>query len=415
MTQTASPRAPRQAGIGFIFATALVDVIAMGVMIPVLPNLVRSMVGGDTAVAADYTMIFAVTWGVMQFVCSPILGMLSDRFGRRPVLLISIFGLGIDYIFMALAPNLGWLFVGRVINGITSASFSTANAYIADITAPENRAKAFGMMGAAFGLGFILGPAIGGFLGQYNLRWPFYLSAALALANWLYGYFVLPESLPKERRTTSLNWSKANPVGSLNLLTSHPGLVGLAAIWFLFQMSHNVFPSIFVLYVGHRFGWGPSQAAVMLVITGVLSVIVQAFVVGRVVKLVGERTALMIGLIALVSGFVTYGLAASPGVFYFGQVLQAFGGLIGPSLQSLMSSRVGPSEQGRLQGVNSAMMGICAIIGPAVYLSLLAFAIRHEASLGLPGLPILMAAGFSLVALGLSIRLARAQPVAAVQ
>jgi DHA1 family tetracycline resistance protein-like MFS transporter len=174
LTQTASLRAPRQAGIGFIFATALIDVIAMGVMIPVLPNLVKSMVGGDTAAAADYTMIFAVTWGVMQFICAPILGMLSDRFGRRPVLLISIFGLGVDYIFMALAPNLGWLFIGRLINGISAASFSTANAYIADITAPENRAKAFGMMGAAFGLGFILGPAIGGFLGQYDLRWPFF-------------------------------------------------------------------------------------------------------------------------------------------------------------------------------------------------------------------------------------------------
>lgn len=413
MTQTASLRAPRQAGIGFIFATALIDVIAMGVMIPVLPNLVKSMVGGDTAAAADYTMIFAVTWGVMQFICAPILGMLSDRFGRRPVLLISIFGLGVDYIFMALAPSLGWLFVGRLINGITAASFSTANAYIADITAPENRAKAFGMMGAAFGLGFILGPAIGGFLGQYDLRWPFYLSAALALINWLYGYFVLPESLPKERRTTTLNWGKANPVGSLNLLTSHPGLVGLAVIWFLFQMAHNVFPSIFVLYVGHRFNWGPSQAATMLVVMGVVSVFVQAVLVGRAVKLLGERMALMIGLASTVLAFALYSLAPNPWIFYLGQVVGAFGGFIGPSLQSLMSARVGPSEQGRLQGVNSAMMGICAIIGPAIYLSLLAFAIRHEAKFGLPGLPIMVAGAFTLAALGLAIWAARHQRVPA--
>ena len=409
MTKPVSPRAPRQAGIGFIFATALIDVIAMGVMIPVLPNLVRSMVGGDTAVAADYTMIFAVTWGVMQFVCSPILGMLSDRFGRRPVLLISIFGLGLDYIFMALAPTLGWLFVGRVINGITSASFSTANAYIADITTPENRAKAFGMMGAAFGLGFILGPAIGGFLGQYDLRWPFYLSAALALANWLYGYFVLPESLPKDRRTKTLQWRKANPVGSLDLLMSKPGLIGLAGIWFLYQMAHNVFPSIFVLFVGHRFGWGPAEAATMLVVMGVVSVLVQVFLVGRAVRVLGERGALVIGLICMVAAFAIYSLAPNPWVFYLGQAVGALGGLTGPSLQSLMAARVEPSEQGRLQGVNAAMMGICAIIGPAIYLSLLAFAIRQEAWLGLPGLPIMVAGGFCLMALVLAWRLIRAQ------
>ena len=197
----------RQAAVRFIFATAVLDIVAMGVMIPVLPNLIRDMVGGDTAVAADYTMIFTVTWGLMQFFCSPILGMLSDRFGRRPVLLISIFGLGIDYLVMALAPNLIWLYVGRVINGVTSASFSTANAYVADVTEPQDRAKAFGMMGAAFGIGFIVGPAIGGWLGGYNLRWPFYLSAALALVNWLYGLFVLPESLPPEKRAKGAPWS----------------------------------------------------------------------------------------------------------------------------------------------------------------------------------------------------------------
>ena len=405
MTKPVSPRAPRQAGIGFIFATALIDVIAMGVMIPVLPNLVRSMVGGDTAVAADYTMIFAVTWGVMQFVCSPILGMMSDRFGRRPVLLISIFGLGIDYVFMALAPTLGWLFVGRVINGITSASFSTANAYIADITTPENRSKAFGMMGAAFGLGFILGPAIGGFLGQYDLRWPFYLSAALALANWLYGYFILPESLPKERRSKTLNWRKANPVASLDLLTSKPGLFGLASIWFLYQMAHNVFPSIFVLFVGHRFGWGPAEAATMLVVMGVVSVVVQVFLVGRAVRVLGERGALVIGLTCMVAAFFIYSLAPNPWVFYLGQVVGALGGLSGPALQSLMAARVEPSEQGRLQGVNAAMMGICAIIGPAIYLSLLAFAIRQEAWLHLPGLPIMVAGGFCLLGLALAWRL----------
>jgi DHA1 family tetracycline resistance protein-like MFS transporter len=396
----------RQAAVRFIFATAVLDIISLGVMIPVLPNLVRQMVGGDTAVAADYTMIFTVTWGVMQFVCSPVLGMLSDRFGRRPVLLISIFGLGLDYLLMALAPNLAWLFVGRLINGITASSFSTANAYIADVTEPEERSKAFGMMGAAFGIGFIVGPAIGGWLGGYDLRWPFYLSAVLALANWLYGWFVLPESLPVERRTKTLNWAKANPVGSLELLRAKPGLTGLASVNFLYQMAHAVFPSIFVLFVGHRYGWGPRESAVMLVATGVLSIVVQGFFVGRAVKLFGERASLLIGLCSQALAFIVYAMAPTPTVFYMGLLVGGLGGLTGPSIQGLMSRRVEPSEQGRLQGANSALMGISSIVGPALYLSLLAFAIRHEASLKLPGLPLLMAALLCLLALGAAVRFA---------
>ncbi len=401
----------RQAAVRFIFATAVLDIVAMGVMIPVLPNLIRDMAGGDTAVAADYTMIFAVTWGLMQFVCSPILGMLSDRYGRRPVLLISIFGLGIDYLVMALAPNLIWLYVGRVINGITSASFSTANAYVADVTEPQDRAKAFGMMGAAFGIGFIVGPAIGGWLGGYDLRWPFYLSAALALVNWLYGLFVLPESLPPENRAKGLNWAKANPVGSLDLLRSKPGLVGMMSVSFLFQMAHVVFPSIFVLFVGHRFGWGPREAAIMLVSTGALSVVVQLLLVGRAVKALGERRALMVGMASQIATFVIYGLAPTPTVFYIGLVIGGLGGLIGPSLQGLMSGRVEPSEQGRLQGAGSALMGISSIIGPALYLSIFAFALRHETTLGLPGLPLLVAAGFGVAALAAAVRYARHEPV----
>ncbi len=401
----------RQAAVRFIFATAVLDIVAMGVMIPVLPNLIRDMVGGDTAVAADYTMIFAVTWGLMQFVCSPILGMLSDRYGRRPVLLISIFGLGIDYLFMALAPNLIWLFIGRVINGITSASFSTANAYVADITEPQDRAKAFGMMGAAFGIGFIVGPAIGGWLGGYDLRWPFYLSAALALVNWLYGLFVLPESLPPEKRAKGLNWAKANPVGSLDLLRSKPGLVGMMSVSFLFQMAHVVFPSIFVLFVGHRYGWGPREAATMLVATGALSVVVQLLLVGRAVKALGERRAIIVGMAAQIVTFVIYGLAPTPTIFYIGLVIGGLGGLIGPSLQGLMSGRVEASEQGRLQGASSALMGISSIIGPALYLSVFAFALRHETAMGLPGLPLLVAAGFGLAALVAAVRYARHEPV----
>ncbi|HEY2400321.1 MAG TPA: TCR/Tet family MFS transporter [Steroidobacteraceae bacterium] len=406
----AVPQGPRKAAVLFIFATALMDVISLGIMIPVLPNLVKQFAGGDTALAAQYTIVFAMTWGLMQFFFGPIVGMLSDRFGRRPVLLLSIFGLGVDYIFMALAPTLGWLFVGRVINGITSASFSTANAYVADVTPPQERAKAFGLLGAAFGVGFIVGPAIGGVLGDINLRLPFWVSAGLAAINWLYGFFVLPESLPPERRAPALNWRKANPVGSLSFLRERTNLFGLVSINVLFLMAHNVFPSIFVLFVGYRFNWGPQAASMMLVATGLSQILVQTLVVGRVVKAAGERGALLIGLVSATLAFLTYGLAATPFWFFCGVPAGALGALVMPGLQSLMSRRVAANEQGRLQGLNSAFMGLTAIFGPLLYLSLLAFAVRHDVQLHQPGIPILVAAVFCLSAFGLAVKVAR--PVA---
>lgn len=403
----------RKAAVGFIFVTALIDILALGLMIPVLPNLVKQFAGGDTAIAAQYTLVFAVTWGVMQFIFGPIQGMLSDRFGRRPVLLISIFGLGIDYLFMAMAPTLSWLLVGRIINGITAASFSTANAYIADVTKPEDRAKAYGLMGAAFGIGFALGPALGGYLGSINLRLPFFVSAVLALANWLYGFFILPESLAVEHRSKTLNWKKANPVGALSLLASKPHLLGLSVIYALFQLAHGVFPAIFVLFVGWRFGWGPAEAGQMLLMTGVVTIIIQAGVVGRVVKLVGERGALLIGLTSALAAFLVYAFAPTGPLFLVGILAGALTGLIGPGLQGLMTRRVGPSEQGRLQGANSAIMGICAIIGPVVYLSALSFTVRSNDTLHLPGLPILIAAGLTFLGLLLAFKEATPVPDAA--
>jgi MFS transporter, DHA1 family, tetracycline resistance protein len=401
---------PRQAAVLFIFATALMDVISLGIMIPVLPNLVKQFAGGDTALAAQYTLAFAVTWGLMQFFCSPVVGMLSDRFGRRPVLLLSIFGLGVDYLFMALAPTLRWLFVGRVINGVTSASFSTANAYVADITVPQDRAKAFGMLGAAFGIGFLVGPAIGGALGNINLRLPFWAAAALAACNWLYGFFVLPESLPPSRRAPELNWRRANPIGALVLLRERRNLLGLVSINVLYMFAHNVFPSIFVLYVGYRFNWGPLAAASMLVATGVTQIIVQTLVVGRVVEALGERGALLTGLVSAILAFITYALAPTPPWFFAGIPLGALGALIMPSLQSLMSRRVPANEQGRLQGLNSAFLGLTAIFGPMLYLSMLAFAVRHDAQLHQPGIPIMVASAFCAAALALAVLVAK--PVA---
>jgi MFS transporter, DHA1 family, tetracycline resistance protein len=401
---------PRKAAVIFIFATALMDVISLGIMIPVLPNLVKQFAGGDTALAAQYTLAFAVTWGLMQFIFSPIVGMLSDRFGRRPVLLVSIFGLGVDYLFMALAPTLSWLFIGRVINGITAASFSTANAYVADVTAPEERAKAFGMMGAAFGVGFLVGPAIGGALGDINIRLPFWAAAALATCNWLYGYFVLPESLPPSKRTPELNWRRANPIAALGFLKERNSLLGLVTINVLYMFAHNVFPSIFVLYVGYRFNWGPFAAALMLVATGISNILVQTLVVGRVVKAIGERGALLIGLGSAILAFATYALASTPAWFYVGIPVGALGALIMPGLQSLMSRRVAANEQGRLQGVNSAFLGLTAILGPLLYLSMLAFAVRHDAQLHQPGLPVMLATCFCIAAMIIALRVAKPVP-----
>jgi DHA1 family tetracycline resistance protein-like MFS transporter len=404
------PRGRRQAAVVFVFITALMDVISLGIMIPVLPNLIKQFAGGDTAVAAQYTLTFATTWGLMQFLFSPVVGMLSDRFGRRPVLLISIFGLGVDYLFMALAPTLSWLFVGRVINGITAASFSTANAYVADITAPQERAKAFGMLGAAFGIGFLVGPAIGGALGDINLRLPFWAAAALAICNWLYGFFVLPESLPPEHRTPALNWRRANPVGALVFLRERANLLGLITINVLYLFAHNVFPSIFVLYVGFRFNWGPGMAATMLVATGISNILVQTLVVGRVVKAIGERGALLTGLVSAMLSFATFAFAPSPPWFYAAVPVGALSALVMPGLQSFMSRRVAANEQGRLQGVNSAFMGLTAIFGPLIYLSTLAFAVRHNTQLHQPGLPIMIATGFCLAAFVIALRVAK--PVA---
>jgi DHA1 family tetracycline resistance protein-like MFS transporter len=400
----------RQAALGFIFVTAVLDVLSLGVMIPVLPNLVKAFAGGDTARAADWVVLFATTWGVAQFVCGPILGLMSDRFGRRPVILGSIFGLGVDFLFMAFAPTLRWLYVGRVINGVTAASFSTANAYIADITAPQDRAKSFGLMGAAFGVGFTFGPALGGWLAAIDLRLPFLVCAGLALCNWLYGFFVLPESLPPERRVKRFDWSKANPLGSLRLLSSHTDLLGLAGVYFLVQMAHNVLPSIFVLYMGYRYQWSPAVIGLTLMASGISSILVQALLVGRTVKWLGERGALLLGLVAGVGGFAVYALAPTGWLYLCGLPLFALTGLIMPGLQGLMTQHVSPHEQGQLQGANSAMMGVSAILGPPIYGLTFAWAIRHEASLHAPGAPILIAASLMLAAALLSAWIAR--PVA---
>src|SRR3989441_5960731 len=297
----------RRAALGFIFVTVLLDMLAFGIIAPVLPRLISDFLHGDMARASKYMGLFVTTWALMQFFFSPILGMLSDRYGRRPVVLLSNFGLGLDYIVMALSPTLGWLFLGRVLSGITSSSIATANAYISDVTPPEKRARAFGIFGAAFGVGFVLGPAMGGWLGAKNPRLPFWIAGAFSLLNALYGLLVLPESLPPERRQPRLRWKDANPIGALALLRSHPELLGLATVNFLGYVAHEVYATVFVLYATYRYGWGERTIGGSLALVGVSSMLVSAAIVGPVVARLGERGTLFAGLLLGALGFALFG------------------------------------------------------------------------------------------------------------
>src|ERR1051325_515555 len=339
----------RRAALVFIFITIVLDMLAVGMIVPVLPKLVENFLGGDTAKAARVYGIFATVWALMQFVFAPLLGTMSDRFGRRPIVLLSNFGLGLDYILMALAPTLSWLFVGRVISGITAASVPTAGAYIADVTPEEKRAKAFGMLGAAFGIGFIVGPAVGGLLGSITPRLPFWVAAALSLLNAMYGLFVLPESLSQEKRAR-FSWARANPLGSLKLLRSHHELFGLAVATFLSALAHDSLPSTFVYYADYRYHWTPRTIGFVLATVGICFGVVQGAFVGRIVGYFGERRALMVGLLFGTIGFAIYGFAAYGWIFWLGIPVMSIWGISGPAAQGMMCRRVNPTEQGQLQG-----------------------------------------------------------------
>jgi DHA1 family tetracycline resistance protein-like MFS transporter len=406
ITSIQTPRV-RTAAIAFIFVTVVLDVVSMGIIIPVLPRLVEDFMAGDTARAATMFGVFGTVWALMQFICSPVIGMLSDRFGRRPVILLSNFGLGLDYIVMALAPTLGWLFVGRIISGITGASWSTAGAYIADVSPPEKRASGFGLLGAAFGLGFVIGPALGGLLGAMNPRLPFWVAAGLTLVNALYGFFVLPESLPPEKRTLKFDWARANPVGALKLLRSHHELFGLAAVNVIYFLAHNVLPSVFVLYAGYRYGWDARTVGLTLAAVGVCTMIVQAGLVKHAVAKLGERRTMLTGLACGTVSFAIWGLAPSGILGCLAIPFGALMGLYGPSAQGLMTRRVSPSEQGQLQGANSSIMGITGMVGPGVFTLTFAFFIGPRTSWHLPGASFLLAAVMTSSALALAWRVTR--------
>ena len=380
-----------RAAFAFIFVTVMLDMLALGIIVPVLPKLIIRFELGDMAMAATQTGVFAFVWAAMQFVFSPVTGALSDRFGRRPVVLLSNFGLGCDYILMALAPTLSWLFVGRVISGITAASFPTANAYIADVTPPEQRAAKFGLLGAAFGLGFVVGPALGGLLGGMGLRYPFFAAALLSLANALYGFFILPESLPKERRA-AFSLAKANPLGALRLLRSNSALYGLATAMFLYYNAHEALPSMFVIYTDYRYHWNAQMTGFALAAVGVGSTIVSALLISWAIRTFGEVRTLFTGMACGVAGFTVFAAAPNTTIMLLGMPLLSLWGLSSPPMQSLMSRRVGPSEQGQLQGALMSLFGVAGMIAPLVFTQVFAVAISAGRSTRLPGAPYWLAA-----------------------
>lgn len=357
---------PRKAAIMFILITVFIDVLAFGLIIPVLPHLIADFYGGDQGKAAEVNSWLSSGFWLVQFLAMPVLGALSDHFGRRPVLLLSNLGVGIDFIVMALATSMPLLYLGRLISGLVAANFSTASAYIADVTPPEKRSQSFGLMGAAFGVGFIVGPALGGLLGELDPRLPFWVAAGLSLANFCYGYFILPEShLPENRR--KFEWSKANPLAALRWLSGKPQLFALAVVAFLGSFAHVVYPTTFVLFADYRYGWGIQTVGLVLGAVGICAAIVQGGLIGVLVRRIGDRRMLMLGLSCGVLGFLGYGWAPTGWLFVAFIPVMAFWGIAGAGVQSLMTSQLDATEQGRLQGAVNCLNSLANIAGPQVF------------------------------------------------
>lgn len=401
---------PSRAAFAFIFVTVALDMLALGIMVPVLPKLVVAFEGGDVSHAARIVGLFGFVWAAMQFLASPVVGALSDRFGRRPVVLLSNFGLGLDYLVMALAPTVGWLFFGRVISGITSSSYSTATAYIADVTPPDERAAKFGLLGAAFGLGFIIGPAVGGVLGDINLRLPFYVAGALSLVNAGYGFFVLPESLPREKRVR-VPWRMANPLGSLAFMRAHPELLAIGATYFLYYVAHEIYPTLFVLYGDYRYGWSTKQLGLTLALFGVGSMIASAFLIGPIVKRIGERKALLLGLSLSTVSATVITFAYTGTLFLICIPIASLGGLTTPSLMAIASRQASESEQGRLQGALGSLQGIAMMSAPLVLSQIFAVAIARGGK-AYAGTPFAFVAVVLLLAVLLAARATRGRMTA---
>ena len=365
----------RGAAMSFIFVTVALDMLALGIIIPVWPTLVKHFTGLNDSSASLAIGVMSVLFAATQFFAAPVLGVLSDRFGRRPVILFSNIGTALDYLIMALAPALAWLYVGRALSGVMSASIPTASAYVADVTPPEKRAGAYGLISGAFGLGFVVGPALGGWLGGFDPRLPFWVAAALGAANFLYGLVVLPESLPAEKRRARFEWTRANPLGSLRLLRSHRELFGIATVVFIGYIAHEVYPTVYVLYGQHRYGWTTATLGVGLAIVGISSVVVSVLLSQRAVDAFGARNALIAGLFFGAVGFWLFG-SPSTTMFWIGIPINALWGIAGSAEQVFMTSRVRPDEQGELQGALGAMRSVAMIGAPLIFAGIFAYFIR---------------------------------------
>lgn len=380
----------KSAAIGFIFITLLIDITGWGIIIPVVPKLIEELIHADISEAAKYGGWLSFAYAFIQFVFSPLVGNLSDKFGRRPIILLSLFGFSIDYIFLALSPNIWWLFVGRIIAGITGASVTTASAYIADISTDEDRAKNFGLIGAAFGLGFIIGPVLGGVLGHYGSRVPFYAAAVLCMVNFLYGYFILPESLDKVNRRP-FDWKRANPIGSLKLLMKHPEISGLVISLILIYIAGHAVQSNWSFYTMFRFSWDERMVGISLGVVGLLVGLVQGLLIRWINPLIGDIKSIYYGLLLYAIGMLLFAFATQGWMMFVFLIPYCLGGICGPALQSIITKNIPSNEQGELQGALTSLMSATSIIGPPLMTNLFYYFTHKSAPFQFPGAPFFLA------------------------
>ncbi len=382
----------------FIFITMLIDIIGLGIIIPVIPKLISELIQGDISEAAKYGGWLLFAYAITQFVFSPLIGNLSDKFGRRPIILISLFGFSLDYLLLAFAPTITWLFIGRIISGITGASITTAAAYIADVSTPENRAKNFGLIGAAFGMGFIIGPVIGGFLGQYGARVPFYAAAVLCMINFLYGFFILPESLSKENRR-DFNWKRANPVGAILNLKKHPTLIGLIVATFILYVASHAVQSNWSYFTIYQFNWDEKMVGISLGVVGLLVGLVQGGLIRYTSPRLGNKKSIFIGMALYCLGMFLFATASQSWMMFVFLVPYCLGGISGPALQSVVSAQVPATEQGEIQGTMTSIMSASSIIGPPMMSSVFYYFTHKSAPFQFAGAPFVLGGFLILISL----------------
>lgn len=403
-------RNKKDAALGFIFITLLIDSVGLGIIIPIMPDLIKGMIHDDLSKASVYGGWLTFAYAFMQFICAPVMGGLSDKYGRRVVLLCSLFGFGIDYLFLALAPSIGWLFVGRIIAGMMGASFTTASAYIADISSPEKKAQNFGLIGAAFGLGFIIGPGIGGQLSHFGLRFPFYAAAALALFNWLYGFFILPESLPRENRR-EFEWKRANPFGSLRQLFKYKTLNGLIiALIFVYIAAHAI-QSTWTFYSMEKFNWTPQAVGYSLTFVGVILACVQGGLIRVIIPRLGQERSVYTGLLMTTLGLILIAFATQGWMMYAFIIPYALGGITGPSIQAIISEQIPKNEQGELQGALTSLMSATSIFGPVMMTYIFRYFTSNTAPVVFPGAPFAVGAVLTSLSALIAYQQLRVKPV----